>query len=274
MNLLFALLLIAGSSAIAVSAMLIVRRKAPAGGYFADSDRASGVFGVLATGFAVLLGFIVFLAFASYDQSRTGAETEAEVILQQIQTAQFLPEEATAELTGELTCYARYVVHREWPKMQQGELNNALNPWGLELFASLKTVRTDTAEEEAAYGKWLDQTSDRQEARLDRVHGAEGILPGPLWIALFAMAAVIFIFMLFFADANERALSQSYQIGSVVAVIVATLLVIRLFNHPFTEGPGGLDPTAMERALDVIERLEGVGELGEPPCTEQGDSLA
>ena len=32
------------------------------------------VFGVLATGFSVLLGFIVFLAFESYDQSRSGAE--------------------------------------------------------------------------------------------------------------------------------------------------------------------------------------------------------
>jgi hypothetical protein len=34
------------------------------------------VFGVLATGFAVLLGFVVFLAFASYDGSRAGAEDE------------------------------------------------------------------------------------------------------------------------------------------------------------------------------------------------------
>ena len=58
-----------------MAALLLVRRRAPEGGYFADGDRAAGVFGVLATGFSVLLGFIVFLAFASYDQSRTGAET-------------------------------------------------------------------------------------------------------------------------------------------------------------------------------------------------------
>jgi hypothetical protein len=46
-----------------------------------DGDRAAGVFGVLATGFAVLLGFIVFLSFTSYDQSRTGAETEARMVV-------------------------------------------------------------------------------------------------------------------------------------------------------------------------------------------------
>ena len=46
---------------------------------------------MLATGFSVLLGFIIFLAFTSYDQSRAGAETEALVMVQQIETAQLLP---------------------------------------------------------------------------------------------------------------------------------------------------------------------------------------
>ena len=35
--------------------MLLVRRHAPDGSYFHDGDRAAGVFGVLATGFAVLV---------------------------------------------------------------------------------------------------------------------------------------------------------------------------------------------------------------------------
>ena len=39
--------------------MLLVRKSAPAGSYFEDGDRASGVFGVIATGFAVLIGFVV-----------------------------------------------------------------------------------------------------------------------------------------------------------------------------------------------------------------------
>ncbi len=58
--------------------MLLVRRRAPDGSYFNDGDRAAGVFGVLATGFAVLVGFVVFLAFSSYDASRAGAEAEAQ----------------------------------------------------------------------------------------------------------------------------------------------------------------------------------------------------
>ena len=71
--------------------MLLVRRTAPDGSYFNDGDRAAGVFGVLATGFAVLLGFVVFLAFTSYDAARAGAETEARIVAQQVETAQLFP---------------------------------------------------------------------------------------------------------------------------------------------------------------------------------------
>src|SRR5687768_16718373 len=104
MNILLGLVVILASTAIAVAVMLAVRRRAPEGSYFTDGDRASGVFGVLATGFSLLLGFVIFLSFSSYDASRAGADSEAVIVAQQVQTAQFLPD-VGAELTGELTCY-------------------------------------------------------------------------------------------------------------------------------------------------------------------------
>ena len=73
MNFAWAALIVVTVGALAVVAMLLVRRRAPEGSYFEDGDRAAGVFGVLATGFAVLLGFVVFLAFESFDTSRSGA---------------------------------------------------------------------------------------------------------------------------------------------------------------------------------------------------------
>ena len=116
-----ALLVIAVATQIAVTALLLVRRRAPEGGYFEDGDRAAGVFGVLATGFSVLLGFIVFLAFASYDSSASGAETEALVLVQQFETAQFLPATQRDELSGQLVCYGRSIVHSEWNSMASND---------------------------------------------------------------------------------------------------------------------------------------------------------
>ena len=35
-------------------------------------------------------------------------------------------------------CYARTVVHQEWPRMEDGVAGEALNPWGVALFKTLK----------------------------------------------------------------------------------------------------------------------------------------
>jgi hypothetical protein len=167
-------------TACAVAAMLLVRRGAPQGSYFEDGDRAAGVFGILATAFAVLAGFVVFLAFESFDTSRSGAEAEARIVAEQFETVQFLPPPAPKRLSGELLCYARSVVHQEWPRMTSGTLDNAPNPWGVALFRSLRATEPRSASEQAAYSKYLDQRSDREDARTDRTHGAEGVLPTPL----------------------------------------------------------------------------------------------
>jgi succinate dehydrogenase/fumarate reductase cytochrome b subunit len=274
MNLLWAALIIAAATAVAVTAMLVVRRGAPEGSRFTDGDRASGVFGVLATGFSVLLGFVVFLAFESYDQSRTGAETEALVLAQQVQTAQFLPREAGIELTGELVCYGRSVVHVEWPRAEAGDEANEINPWGVELFRTLQTVDPKTASEQAAYGKWLDQTSDREAARIDRLHGAVGVIPTPLWIVLVFISVVIFVYMLFFADSGEGAVTQAVMMGSISSVVVAMLLLINFLDSPFHQGIGGVRPVAMERTLGIMdEQLRIVNRQAALPCDAKGGAI-
>ena len=175
---------------------------------------------MLATGFAVLLGFVVFLAFESYDTSRSGAEAEAQIVAQQFETAQFLPVAVRAQPLRRARLLRAHRVHQEWPQMESGTLGDAINPWGVAMFRTLQTVEPQSASEQAAYAKWLDQRSDREDARADRIHGAEGVIPLPLWIVLFLSAAIIFVFMLFFADSAERAVVQATMMGGVAVVII------------------------------------------------------
>lgn len=271
MNLVFGLAIIIVVTAVTVSVMLVARRRAPSGSHFRDGDRAAGVFGVLATGFSVLLGFIIFLAFTAYDSSRAGAEAEATIVAQQVQTAQFLPDGAAAELTGELTCYARTVAGPEWDALAAGTLGNSINPWGAEMFHTMARIQPTTATEQSAYDRWMDQTVDREQARTARVHGAEGIIPAPVWLALFLISAVIFLFLLFFADPAEGAVTQSLLIGSVTVVITLLLLTLAFFNHPHGGGVGRLQPTAMERTLQLIDaQLDVIGLDVTPPCDHRG----
>jgi succinate dehydrogenase/fumarate reductase cytochrome b subunit len=275
MSLPLAILIVVVTTGIAIAAMLWVRRTAPDGSYFHDGDRAAGVFGVLATGFAVLLGFVVFLAFTSYDAARSGAETEARIVAQQVDTAQLLPANVSGQLTVELVCYARSVAGVQWDRMEAGTLaGDELNPWSTPLFNTFKRADPTTPAEQAAYSQWLDERSAREDARQDRIHGATGVIPTPLWVVLFFIALLIVGFMLFFADSGERAIVQAAIMGTVVAVFVSILLLLQVLNHPFHDGIGGLRPVAMERTLKIIDQKLSPAERRLPvPCDARGNAI-
>jgi len=76
MNVLVGFLIAIVTAALAIAAMLFVRRRAPEGSYF-----------------------------TTYDASRAGAETEAVLVAQQIETVQFFNSQASDELTAELVCH-------------------------------------------------------------------------------------------------------------------------------------------------------------------------
>ena len=275
MSLLWSIVILVTVNVATIAAMLLVRRRAPEGSFFTDGDRASGVFGVLAGGFAIFAGFIIFLAFTTYDQSRSGGEAEALTVVQQFETAELMPPAVQDRLTGEIVCYGRSIVHLEWPRMEDGSGGDTINPWAVALFRSLRIANPTSASEQAAYGKWLDQTSDREEGRRDRLHGAEGIIPSSIWLVLFLIAGVVFAYMLFFADSGERAVSQAMLMGSATTVIVLTLIAINALANPYRDGIGKITPVAMERSLRILDSARAVLNTAAPlPCDARGAPVA
>jgi hypothetical protein len=138
--------------------------------------------------------------------------------------------------------------------MQSGTLVDSTNPWTLAMLRTLRTTEPRSASEQTAYSKWFDQRSERENGRADRIHGAEGVIPLPVWIVLLIASATIFVYMLFFADSGERAVVQATMMGGVAIVITSTLLLLRFLDHPYQSGVGALRPVAMERALDLIRQ--------------------
>ena len=88
-----------------------------------------------------------------------------------------MPPDARPLLAGEVECYGRSVVNLEWPAMEAGRGSGTINPWSLAMFRTLQAIEPATAAEQSAYHSWLAQTSAREEARRDRLHAAEGVVP-------------------------------------------------------------------------------------------------
>ena len=140
------------------------------------------------------------------------------------------------------------------------------------MFFTISDVDPRTVTQQSAYDRWMSQTAEREQARIDRVHGAEGIIPLPLWLVLLVISGVIFAYMLFFADRAEGAVTQAMLMGSVTVVIAFLLLLLTFFDHPHGHGVGRLQPTAMERTLRLIDtQLEVAGLTVAPPCDDNGN---
>jgi hypothetical protein len=54
---------------------------------------------------------------------------EAAIVVQQVETAQFLPADTAQDLTSQLVCYARSVIGPQWDALERGQLNESINPW-------------------------------------------------------------------------------------------------------------------------------------------------
>lgn len=139
------------------------------------------------------------------------------------------------------------------------------------MYQTIKAADPQSPTEQSAYDRWMDQTADRELARSARIHPAEGLVPVPLWIVLLVIFGVILVYMLFFADPGEGAVTQGLLMGSVTAIISMLLLLLIYFNNPYGDGVGRLSPQAMERASRIIDAKLEIGGLDlTVPCGRDG----
>jgi hypothetical protein len=133
----------------------------------------------------------------------------------------------------------------------------------------LRATQPRSPAAQAAFSKYLDERSDREDARADRAHGAEGVIPTPVWIVLFLSAGILFVFMLFFADSGERAVVQATMMGGVAVLVTSLLLLLAFLDNPY-QGFGALKPAAMEKTIGLLQQEASVVGGVTAPCNQTG----
>ena len=254
-----------------VGLMLLVRRRSPVGGFFADSDRAAGVFGVVGTGFAVLLAFVIFLAFGSYDRAREEASREAVATHELFRAAKLFSPAERQELDGQLICYARAVVRDEWGTMRHGRESPVVDRWLEQIEQTVDRLRLNGERQRVAYEHWFDQASERREGRRGRLAEAAPFVPPLVWLALILGGFLIIAYMCFFTDRGERMIVQAMMMGAITAMVVAGLLVVRFLDRPYEDASGSIKPVAMAATLEQMEAERRASPAAGPnPCDEDG----
>jgi lysylphosphatidylglycerol synthetase-like protein (DUF2156 family) len=250
--------------ALAVTAKLLARRRAPEGGWFTDFPRSAGSLSVISTMFAVMLAFVILFSLQSFQRAREGASIEAVSVAELSAVASLFPAPTGDRLHGGLVCYGRAVVNDEWPAMEHGQSSALVESWVDTLQADFTAAAPQESQHEAAYAQWFDEVAQRRDGRRERLAEASPFLPISLWFALGVGATLTLAYMVVQADKRENMVIQAIPIGFVAALITAGLLVVVFLENPYTGGHGSIKPTEMTRTLMRID------DGGQVPCDQRG----
>jgi hypothetical protein len=257
MNLIIAALIVFVCVGIAIGAMLTVRRTAPDGVFVMDADRASAIFGFLATALSILLAFVIFLALETYSGAKADALEEADAVLEQFEIANLFAPADRTNVQGQLMCYARGVINDEWPLMAKGQRSSVVDGWIHSIETTVDKATVESPKQETGLDKFFDETLERDKGRRGRIIESQGVIPAPLWAMLYIGTGGIIGYVLLLGSTKERAIVQGLQVAAVTGFIVISLLLVNFLNHPFRGEPGSLEPTSMQFGLQEMTRDGG-----------------
>jgi polar amino acid transport system substrate-binding protein len=207
----------------------------------------------MATLFSVLLALVIFLSVETFQETKSHANAEADLVLEQYQLARLFPASDQYAIQSRLVCYGRSVRDLEWPLMDQQSSSNVVDEWAGSIDASTDSVGVVGPRAEAAFQLFLEHSLQRQGERRGRLEGADGAIPSMVWPILILGALAIVAHLVAYADRGERTLSQVFQVGLVAFLLTASLLLINALDHPYEAQPGRITPDKMARSIEVME---------------------
>ena len=242
--------------------VLWVARQSPWNERFATEVRQHDeAFEFLGVAYAVLLAFVVIQAYTSYNDAKSGAETEAAAVLKLSRTSEAFAPDQLHRLEGVLVCYGRAVIHDAWPKMQEGQESSLVNDWGTRYRQAALQTQAHSFVQRASFRQLLTEQDERIDGRRARLAEAFRVVPPPLWFVLGLGGVLTIGWVILGSSRSGSFFVQATVIASVAAMVASVLVLVYFLDHPFADHSGGITPSEMEHTLATIAE-EGGGPRG------------
>ena len=244
------LLLVILPTLIAMSGPILARRWFGHAHLSSNNEIAGFKFATVGVIYAVLLAFAVIVVWEKFADAETAVvhEAGAAATIFRLVAGGEPEQQATREA---LTNYLKLAINQDWPKMaeekESRETTKALDA----LYAAALRLTEDGAKEPVISEEIFKELDTITEARRVRLHIATGIVPGIIWMVLFAGAVLTVSFTFFFATKNLPA--QVMMTGILSLLVFMGLLVIVQIDHPFT-GPSNVGSEPLQAVLEDFGR--------------------
>lgn len=232
-TLLLCIITILISTALSITALLIIRKKLNWESFKENHEVGGYLFNALGLIYAVLVAFVVYATWGDYNESSSVCDKEADVIQSVYLDCEGLPEKDEMEMKKDILEYLEMIIKDDWPMLAHGDSNPKSRDQLLSIWKRFNNIEGFKSEKEKIfYGEVLNKLNDITELRRQRILSAQNHIPAVLWTVILIGALTSIGFSLFF---GTRSLFIQASMTSLFAMTNAiVILLILALDHPFT----------------------------------------
>jgi Protein of unknown function (DUF4239) len=219
-------------TALAMAGPLLIRRRFGLDKLRTNNEVAGFKFAAIGVLYAVLLAFVVIIAWERFHDAEKALAVEAAAAATIYGLSPALGEPSATQLRERVSAYLESILEVEWQAMAAGR-------WSPETTRALRKVYESVAGyrpadmHDADLQQQLFHELDRlTEGRRERLLMSEGTVPGVIWFVLLLGAALTISFTFFFG--TRSVITQSLMTGVLAALIFSAILVVIAIDRPFT----------------------------------------
>ena len=247
-TLLAAILFTGAWAAFAVIGFRIALRYRPQDRQEAHNDTYSVYFGMVGLLYAILLAFVVVVAWEQFNSAEESTHTEVTRLSNLFRDAEPLPATDRVRIQDALVVYVQNVIDREYDAMAEGVSDLQTEEAYEAIWNGFYSTQVEGDGPAATfYDSAVGRLNELGEARRLRILSSQSTIPLPLWVLLVGggLFTLAWLFPFYMADTRV----QTVAIGTVGAFTGFVLFLIYALQHPFA-GDIAIDPAVYQSLLD------------------------
>jgi hypothetical protein len=242
-------LVIGGITLASVAGLLLVRQRWKTVRTRQHHEVGGYMLSILATLYAVVLGFVVVDVSDNVQQAKVNIEAEANAMLNICMFSDGLPQKDSSAISAACLVYCNAVADKEWSGMPEGTLCPETYVAMRQIWVAIKECNPVNDKERAFYESILDNYNSMLSARRTRLVTAIGYVSPIMWVVLIGGAITTIGFTYFFS-------TQSLRSQIVMTVLVSITLALNLYliiinSSPFA-GEWKIRPQAFKLAARML----------------------
>lgn len=198
-------------------------------------------FGVI---YAVILGQVLVGSWERYEETNAAVVREGDAVDGIVQISRAIPGEDGDRIEAAALAYGRAVVSDEFPSISRGNGPSASAEASLnEMYTFAGQMGIGPNAQDPMLAALISELVDLDDARGERLIGAQRDLPRVMWWTLVAGGIIAVSFIYLFAI--QRGWIHFVLVLFLAVTIGLLLSLIQSFNHPFS-GPMAINPSQYE----------------------------